>query len=377
MMDEEYYKQLVKRYLDDKSSDKELEVFAHLIREGKLDHYLTAALNAEAGISPEDDVMIHPVGKGRNIMPAWLKYFTAAALLLFSAAVFYVRTRSSGQPAIKTELVKNDVLPGGNKAILTLANGKKIVLDKAENGTIAKQGNISVDKIQDGSLIYQSAADQGNVTGNDYNTISTPKGGEYAVTLPDGSKVWLNAVSSVTFPTTFTGSERKVTITGEVYFEVAKDVARPFLVETKGQTVKVLGTHFNINAYADEHKIKTTLLEGSIKIDADNGSKILRPGQQAEVTGDRIRVIDGVNTDAAVAWKNGYFIFDNTDLPSLMHQLSRWYGVNIIYSGNPGEHEFVGEIKRKTNLSNVLKILAVSGVRFKIENANLYIQPGN
>jgi transmembrane sensor len=377
MMDEEYYKQLVKRYLDDKSSDKELEVFAHLIREGKLDHYLTAALNAEAGISPEDDVMIHPIGKGRNIMPAWLKYFTAAALLLFSAAVFYVRTRSSGQPAIKTELVKNDVLPGGNKAILTLANGKKIVLDKAENGTIAKQGNISVDKIQDGSLVYQSAADQGTDTGNDYNTISTPKGGEYAVTLPDGSKIWLNAVSSVTFPTTFTGIERKVTITGEVYFEVAKDITRPFLVETKGQTVRVLGTHFNVNAYEDEHKIKTTLLEGSIKIDADNSSKVLRPGQQAEVSGNRIRIIDGVNTDAVVAWKNGYFIFDNTDLPSLMHQLSRWYGVNIIYSGDPGEHEFVGEIKRKTNLSNVLKILAVSGVRFKIENANLYIQPGN
>jgi len=375
-MDDEYYKLLVKRYLEGKSTDNELEVFAHLIKDGKLDHYLAAALNAEAGISPEEDLTIGASGKKRNITAAWLKYFTAAVLLLFGAVTFYMHSRTSGHPAINTKLVKNDVLPGGNKAILTLANGKKIVLDKAGNGTIAKQGNTNVDKVSDGSLVYQ-LADKGQpiVTATEYNTISTPRGGEYAVTLPDGSKIWLNAVSSVTFPTAFTGNERKVTITGEVYFEVAKDISRPFLVETKGQTVKVLGTHFNINAYADEAEIKTTLLEGSIKITASSSSKIMVPGQQAEVAHDHIRIIERSNTEAAIAWKNGYFIFDNADLPSLMRQLSRWYDINIVYNGNAGEHEFVGEIKRKRNLSDVLKILEVSGLHFKIENKNLFVQP--
>lgn len=379
-MEEEYYKQLVKRYLEGTSTDTELEVFAHLIKEGKLDRYLKEALNEEAGIHPDDEQIIETIGKNRSRLPAWLKYTAAAALLLTASLSFYFHTRPAEQQMAKIKTVINDAMPGGNKAILTLSNGSKIVLNDIGVGTIAKQGHSSIDKLQDGRLIYQS--DQPDSSGNKnitqkiaYNTISTPKAGQYQVTLPDGSKVWLNSVSSITFPTIFTGNERRVTITGEVYFEVAKNKKMPFLVNTRGQSVQVLGTHFNINAYEDENNVRTTLLEGSIKITASNSSKILVPGQQAEVAGNKIRIIDSGNLDAAVAWKNGYFVFDNADLPSLMRQLSRWYDVNIIYNGNAGDHEFVGEIKRNTNLSNVLKILASSGVHFRIENKNLFIEP--
>lgn len=253
-------------------------------------------------------------------------------------------------------------------------------MGNAGNGTIALQGNTQVDKIRNGQLVYQATGSSDkwqNATANQvtYNTVSTPKAGEYEITLPDGTKIWLNSVSSITFPTAFTGNERRVSITGEVYFEVAKNKNKPFIVETRGQNVTVLGTHFNINAYDDENTIKTTLLEGSIKLSAHSNSKILTPGQQAEVTNNRITIINNSDTEAAVAWKNGYFVFDNTDLPTLMRQLSRWYDVNTVYNGNAGNHEFVGQIKRSVKLSSVLKILEASGVHFKIEGENLYIQP--
>jgi transmembrane sensor len=376
-MDEEYYRQLVKRYLEGISTSAELEVFACLVKEGKLDPYLKDALNEEAGINPEDELLIETIRRKRRRIAAWLKYSAAAVLLLTAFAVLQL-----GKPSPKqiTKTLKNDALPGGNKAILTLSNGVKIALNETGNGKIAKQGSTSIDKIQDGCIMYQSSAADSSVTGNTngdmaYNTVSTPKGGQYQVTLPDGSKVWLNSVSSITFPTSFTTNERRVSVTGEVYFEVAKNRKKPFSVSAKGQTVHVLGTHFNINAYEDEDKTKTTLLEGSIKITASHNSKLMIPGQQAEVAHQKIRIIESGNTEAAVAWKNGYFVFDNADLPTLMRQLSRWYDVNIIYNGNIGDHEFVGEIKRNSNLSNVLKILEVSGIHFKIENKNLFIQP--
>jgi len=377
-MDEEYYRQLVKRYLEGNSTDPELEVFAYLIKEGKLDFYLKEALNEEAGIDPEDELTIATISRKRYPLPAWLKYSAAAVLLLTAFSAYYLNSRPVPPQTAKTTIIKNDALPGGNKAILTLANGKKIALNEIGNGKIASQGNTSIDKIEDGSLLYQSA--EAAVKGGErqataYNTVSTPKGGQYQVTLPDGSKVWLNSVSSITFPTAFKTDERSVSITGEVYFEVAKNKDKPFLVHAKGQRVQVLGTHFNINAYEDENKIRTTLLEGSIKITASNNSKVMVPGQQAEVENQKIRIIESSNTEAAVAWKNGYFVFDNADLPTLMRQLSRWYDVHIIYSGNMVEHEFVGEIKRNSNLSNVLKILEVSGIHFKISNKDLFIQP--
>lgn len=379
-MDEHYYRQLVKRYLDNTATNDELEVFVHLVNEGKLDTHLKAALNKEACIADDDTLPVKGNAKKTYLlMPVWLKY--AAAIILFSsvtATLFYLKPWQAKQPLVVNLPVQHDALPGGNKAVLTLANGQKIILGNSINGMIARQGDTKVEKIQDGHLVYQRAdsAIQGITdTQLAYNTISTPKGGQYAVTLPDGSKVWLNSISSITFPTEFKGQERKVRITGEVYFEVAKNKDVPFVVESKCQDVRVLGTHFNINAYDDENKVRTTLLEGSVKVTAENNSRTLMPGQQAEVVNHLIKVIDGSDTQAAVAWKNGNFVFDHADLPSLMRQLSRWYDVTIVYNGTIGQHEFVGQIKRSVNLSSVLKILAVSGIHFTVEGKNLYIQP--
>ena len=381
-MDEQYYQQLVKRYLDGNASDDELEVFAHLIKEGKLDASLFNALNAEAGINSEDEVSINGIIKKNSVLPVWLKY--AAAILLFTSvtATLYIRTLNKKQQSVQPQIVNNDAVPGSNKAVLTLANGEKIILGTSGNGTIAQQGSTQVKEVQGGHIVYQALAGTDKPQIQDsihqeigYNTINTPKGGQYTITLPDGSKAWLNSVSSITFPTEFKEHERKVSITGEVYFEVAKNKSMPFIVKSNGQNVKVLGTHFNINAYDDEDKTRTTLLEGSVQISANNNHEILTPGQQAEVVNHHITIINSSDTEAAVAWKNGNFVFNNADLPSLMRQLSRWYDVNIIYRGDIGEHEFVGQIKRSVKLSSVLKILAVSGVHFTITGKNLYIQP--
>lgn len=374
-MDDEYYRQLVKRYLESTSTDEELEVFAYLLKEGKLDNYLNNVLNEEAGISSEDEENSKDNYKKESTLPNWLKY-AAAAFLVCTFSLIYLHSKNTAPQLAITRKLKNDATPGTNKAILTLANGAKIILNEVANGKIAREGQTSITKINDGSLKYLPS-ENGSASDQDtYNTISTPRGGQYQVTLPEGSKVWLNSVSSITFPTCFAGNQRKVTITGEVYFEVTRNKTKPFFVSTKGQSVQVLGTHFNINAYEDEEKTRTTLLEGSIKITASsNNSKIMIPGQQAEVDHNRITILKSDNANAAVAWKNGYFVFDGADLQSLMRQISRWYDVNIIYNGVPGDHEFIGEIKRNTNLSNVLKILALSGVHFRIENNNLYIQP--
>lgn len=381
MMDEQYYQQLVKRYLDGSASDDELEVFAHLVKEGKLDASLYSALNAEAGIIPDEEVSINHVTKKSYRLPVWFKYAASVLLFTFIAASFYINKWNKKEQAVQTKTVKNDAVPGSDKAILTLANGKKIMLGTLGTGTIARQGATQVEKVKGGHLVYQALGNNAQTPGGaapqevTYNSISTPKGGQYTVTLPDGSKVWLNAVSSITFPTEFKEHERKVSITGEVYFEVAKNKNMPFTVQSNGQNVKVLGTHFNINAYDDENKTRTTLLEGSVQISANNSSKILTPGQQADVDDHQITIINGSDAETAVAWKNGNFIFNDADLPSLMRQLARWYDVTIIYQGNVGEHEFVGQIKRSAKLSSVLKILAVSGVHFTISGKNLYIQP--
>lgn len=376
-MDSQHYQQLVKRYLNGSATDDELEVFAHLLKEGKLDAHLIKALDNEAGITSTDEVTEPDKASKKSIIRTlWFKYAAAVLLLIGAGATFYISVNKT-QPAASPQVVKNDVLPGGNKAVLTLANGKKIVLGSSEIGTIAKQGSTQVEKVEDGQLVYQAitATHENLEQEPTYNMINTPKGGQYTVILPDGSKVWLNSVSSITFPTAFAGTERKVTITGEVYFEVAKNKEKPFIVESYGQKVKVLGTHFNINAYNDERAIRTTLLEGSVQVTANNNSEILAPGQQAEFSNNKITIVKSIDATAAVAWKNGTFVFDNADLPSLMRQLSRWYDVNIIYGGNIGEHEFVGQIKRSAKLSSVLKILAASGVHFTIAGKNLYIQP--
>ncbi|HUP13427.1 MAG TPA: FecR family protein [Niastella sp.] len=317
----------------------------------------------------------------------------ASVLLILTVAGWYMLNRSS-HDATTAAVIKNDVAPGGNKALLTLANGSTIVLDNAANGVVAEEGNATVVKLKNGQLVYKTDKDQtrrqGEVT---YNTLSTPKGGEYKIVLPDGSEVWLNAESSITYPTTFNSKERKVQVTGEAYFEVAKLATVkegkrvPFLVDIKNKKtggdmgqVQVLGTHFNINAYHDEKAVKTTLLEGKVKITQsviDNGqSAILKPGEQAVLTHDaRLTVNDHIDVNKVMAWKNGVFLFEKADIQTVMRQLSRWYDVEVVYKRDIQKDDpLFFEVKRNTNLSDVLRVLNLAGgAKFTIEDKKIIV----
>ncbi|SDG29017.1 FecR protein [Pedobacter terrae] len=312
------------------------------------------------------------------------KYISAAAILLVIAGttfVFLYKTKSGlkRDSAIHKQL---DILPGTNKAILTLADGSKIVLDEHTAANISDKDGLKISKTNEGQLVY-TVLDQSHLklgSAIAYNTIQTPKGGQYQVILPDGTKVWLNAASSLKYPEVFSGNIRSVELTGEAYFEVAKNKARPFHVKNHHQDVEVLGTHFNINSYLDDNTIKTTLLEGRVRISNGQSVKILKPGEQAiaEVSGDGIiTVATGVDADDETAWKNGLFQFNNADLKSVLSQLERWYDVDIDYHTIPNK-KYNGMVPRKSKLSDVLKMLEKTGnIRFEIaEGKKLKVLPG-
>lgn len=318
----------------------------------------------------------------RRIMRRRLTRVAAAALVLLIGATAYLLLKPSPKPvreelAVQEEAPATDIAPGGNKALLTLANGTTIVLDSAANGTLGTQGSIKVEKLDNGLLAYQL---NGKTIGPDdeafYNTISTPRGGQYQVTLSDGTRVWLNAASSIRFPVAFTGSQRRVEVTGETYFEVAHNAQQPFVVKAASTEVEVLGTHFNINAYADEASIKTTLLEGKVKISAPGTStaRYLQPGQQAGIGADgKINVLVNADTEEAVAWIKGRFQFSSADLRSILRQISRWYDVDVEYKGNVDLH-FTGQLTRNENVSSVFEKLQLTGeVRFRIEGRKIIV----
>ncbi|HEY0244824.1 MAG TPA: FecR domain-containing protein, partial [Mucilaginibacter sp.] len=256
--------------------------------------------------------------------------------------------------------------------ILTLADGSKVILDNTHNGVVANQGNIQVDKRESGELVYHANDSANAVLKTQFNSISTPVGSQYQVSLSDGSKVWLNALSTIKYPTAFTGDERVVQLTGEAYFEVEKNKSKPFKVILANNTsVEVLGTHFDVMAYTDEKDIDATLLEGSIKVSKGDKNKTIIPGEQAKVNDD-IKV-STVNAEEAIAWKNGLFSFDRSDTQSIMRQIGRWYGVDIIYQGKVPDNQFTGYIARTSNLSEVLKMLEVSGVKSTLKNNRITI----
>ena len=314
----------------------------------------------------------------------WLHVAAAIIILISISGYFFNKwNRSAKDEIVKTEPIQelnNDVLPGGNKAILTLANGSQIVLDSAANGIVAQQGNTEVMKLANGQLVYKGAGDQANEVL--YNTMVTPAGGQYRLILPDGSRVWLNAVSSIRFPTAFIGKERTVEITGEAYFEIAKDLSRPFRVLVRPVSgngvmeVAVLGTHFNINSYRDEPTIKTTLLEGSVKVSMGTSLTFIKPGQQAQLNNSGIiKVINDADVAEAVAWKDGRFEFNDADLKTIMRQVMRWYDVDVDYQGNIPDRYFTADISRNKTLSGVLTILKLSDVDFKLEGKKLTVTP--
>lgn len=319
-------------------------------------------------IRMETGISAHLPGTAKvRILPKWS--WIAAAILIgvtITATIWFNRPPKDTVPAVTN--IHPDIQPATNKAILTLADGRRIELDSAVNGTLAQQGGTKVVKLANGQIAY---APEGK-TGNEIfiNTMTTPRSGQYRLTLPDGTNAWLNAASSITYPSTFTGKDRHVKISGEVYFEIAKNATKPFTVDVNGRsTIQVLGTSFNVNSYTNEGVIRTTLLEGSVKV---NGLKI-QPGQQTQQRAADLAVLSNVNTEDVMAWKNGFFNLQNADLGALMRELERWYDIDVRYTGNVPDIKFKGKLDRKVNLSDVLSYLSKLGVKTKIEGRTVTI----
>jgi ferric-dicitrate binding protein FerR (iron transport regulator) len=310
----------------------------------------------------------------------WKKWtaIAAAVLLVFSAGTYlWIAHRTLPPVGQASVTFSDDVAPGLDGAILTLANGKKIVLDSAKNGSLATDGNTTITKLSNGQLAYAASPDNsGELL---YNTLTTPRGRKTSLVLTDGTRVWLNAASSIKYPTSFGDKDRTVEITGEAYFEVAGNASKPFVVKKAGSDyrIQVLGTHFNVNAYDDEDAIRTTLLEGSVSVMNGKNNKLLKPGQQA-VTGsgnDGTKVLTDANMEEAMAWKLDKFSFDRADIHTVMRQIARWYDVNVEYKGTINQH-FGGTISRDVNVSKVFQMLELTGaVKFTIEGRNIQVNP--
>ncbi|TDQ10270.1 FecR family protein [Pedobacter metabolipauper] len=288
----------------------------------------------------------------------------AAILVMLGMGMFIYYSHS-----LDTNSYANDIKPGSDQAILTLANGKKINLSNAGNGNLAVQAGVQIIKTNAGQLTFQiTNLDESS---GDY-IVETPRGGQFQIVLPDGTKVWLNAASSLKLPSTYVSQkQRKVELSGEAYFEVTKDKSHPFVVVTASQEVTVLGTHFDVNAYDDEVDTKTTLLEGSVKVLALDGSQtektaLLKPGEQSVLNQQSLKTV-AVNAEQIVAWKNGFFQFYRADIKTVMRQLARWYDVQVVFEGNLPKKEFTGEIYRDLTASQALNLLNYFNVNFKIE----------
>jgi len=371
-MTEQRIRYLFERYFTDSCTESERLEFLQLIHEGREDDAFMEVLQDCWDIyAPERPMpeasgrrVLNNIIRPRVIRMPWM-VGVAALLLLLMVSGYLLRDyfphikKTGGMPVAKT--VIHDVAPGGNRALLTLADGKTIVLDSAANGKLAQQGDVKVIKMQDGRLGYEGvgAAEEEMR----YNTISTPYGGKYQVTLTDGTKVWLNAASTLVFPTVFKGATREVSLKGEGYFEVARNASKPFVVKVGDMQVDVLGTSFNIMAYEDETAVRTTLLEGSVRVGAGEVSRALEVGEQGvwDKNG-KMEVIHDADVEQAVAWKNGLIQFHSAGMAVIMRQLTRWYNVQVVYASESIKNEsFSGSIPSSENISQVLKMLELTG----------------
>ena len=389
------FKQLLEDYRKGKLDAEQRSVFERLLHEMESEGQLHQLMDASFGDIPPVGAAATPAYIYERIKPPYLRevaqgseaapisrvhllhrwgWAAAVLILVLGAGTYFFLQKTPAPPVARVQPV-NDATPGTNKAILTLADGSKVTLDSAGN-QIIQLGTTAIQQ-QGGQLQYSA---QGGETSVSSNTITTPRGGQFQVKLPDGPKVWLTAASTLRYPTAFTGKERKVEINGEAYFEIAKNAAMPFIVDIlsgqgeKEGTVQVIGTHFNINAYSDEATIKTTLLEGAVRILKNGSISMLFPGQQAVIDGESLHVIKDGNTDEAVAWKNGIFNFEGNDIQSVMRQIARWYDVDIKYENISTAH-FMGTISRNVNMSEVLNMIALTGaVHFKVEGRTITVK---
>jgi transmembrane sensor len=391
-MDKQLFERLLEKYLvGDSTAGETRQLFRALEQEENrlqwaraIDEYFAAS---ETGIPGDPAVreilqarLTEAIRRADAATPirrsiVW-RYAAAAAVLLAITATWIITRRPSFPAAIH---YANDVAPGRNKAILTLAGGRQIVLDDSHTGHIAAEGNVNIVKLDSGRVAYHESGQRSVAI--TYNTIATPRGGQYQLTMTDGTKVWLDAASTLRFPTAFTGQQREVELTGQAYFEVAHRDHMPFHVRVTGAGIEDLGTHFNVQAYADEPVVKTTLLEGSVRITGAGAAAspepglVLKPGQQAEQQDGKITLVPDADPDQAIAWKNGRFDFDGP-LSETMRQVARWYDVDLQYQGNIANARFVVQISRQEKISEVLKMMEMTqGVHFTIEGRKIVIKP--
>ena len=421
-MHKERISYLLQQYLDDAITAPEWrELMEYLSQEnasGEMQHALEVIIDQSPALADyretewepllqkillarkEEETAATPARLIRFARERWGRMVAAAVLVLFmgGGAALLFRAKRSGQTAgqiARKAAVPDDIAPGGNKAVLTLADGSTINLDGAKNGLLVRQGSSQLVKQKEGELAYiQKNGEPAYIRGGhsdpatgktlsaevSYNLLATPRGGQYQLVLPDGSKVWLNASSSLRYPVRFTGKERVVELKGEAYFEIAANAAIPFRVSVdhgRGEgpmLVDVLGTHFNIKAYADEPTVNTTLLEGAVKVHKKEQSALIRPGEQAKLNSAGTLSVQPADTEEAIAWKNGLFRFGEATVEDVMRQLSRWYDVEVVYVNGAPKDLFQGEIYRNVNVSKVLKVLEASGVHFKVEGKKIFVQ---
>lgn len=383
-----YY--LTRRYLEKNLGEAEQEEFQRLLHAPDQQEALQAAFEELAGEldmeMPQDKTLLtvlqHALNSDKPVrrihfLPRW-SWAAASVLLLLAAGAYYWTASKKNTPPAVMAAATTDIAPGKEGATLTLADGSRIKLDSLGNGVIAKQNGAQV-VLANGQVAYDPT---GN-TGSDavFNTMSTPRGRQFRLTLPDGTQVWLNAASSVRYPTVFSGRERIVEVTGEAYFEVVKNPAMPFRVRVNNKAeIEVLGTHFNVNAYENEQAIATTLLEGAVRVAAAGRhlpEVVLHPGQQAQLSNASetgIKVVKNVNTEKTIAWKNGLFYFDGATLAEIMRQMERWYDIEVVYENGIPDIEFEGEMTKDVSLNGLLVMLKRTDVHFRIEGRKLIVQ---
>ncbi|HEY8954639.1 FecR family protein [Chitinophaga sp.] len=380
-MDATTARALLQRYLDGNASEEEIllieQWYQQLVDEG---HWAWAEGERQQVESAMEARLLQQIGMetpGRHKL-VWLRKKSLAIaavfiLLIVVAGLFFSRTKPHTIASV-AERYRDDVQPGHSAAVLTLSGGKTVLLDNSTTKTIGHQGS-TVILSDSGQLVYQAGA--GKAPEIFYNTLTTQKGNQYHLTLPDGTKVWLNAASSITYPTAFTGKERRVAISGEVYFEVMKNQQKPFIVQQGDMRVEVLGTSFNVNGYGDGEALRTTLVEGKVKVEKGSAGSILEPGQQAVISngGGAIFIDHNPDIDAVLAWKNGSFAFKDAGIEAIMQQVQRWYNVDVVYQTRIKKH-FIADIPRNAPLSQLLQLLeATDQVHFRIEGRKVFVLP--
>ena len=373
-MDRQQAQDLLIKFNEGNASKEEVRILERwYIEESKIQNEYPASLDyARIQIEMWEKIRRLKQAKERSL---WPRIVAAASVIICLSAGGYVLIHKKvieqlalGQAA--------QLSPGSNKAMLTLSNGTQIMLSGAKNGRLLQQGISTVTKLADGKIAYNTAPSQQGSSNEKiiYNTITTPRAGQYNLILADGTRVWLNAASSIKYPTAFIGNDRQVELSGEAYFEVAHNRLKPFKVKSGGQVVEVLGTHFNINSYKDESLVKTDLLEGSIKISANAKTELLKPGQESVFSIAKSSIaVKEADTQSAIAWKNGIFSFKQAELPTVMRQIARWYDLDVSYEGTVPATAITGTVDRNVNALQFFQILKDLDIHFKIEGKRITI----